>query len=47
MNLYGLTKKEYIDLLKECKMCTKKWTKSKMKKFHERRLDIIKKSEQK
>lgn len=26
MNTYGLTKEEYISLLKECGMCTKKWT---------------------
>lgn len=25
MNTYGLTKNEYINLLKECGMCTKKW----------------------
>lgn len=42
MNTYGLTKDEYIGLLKECCMCTKKWTSSKMKMFHEKRLEIIK-----
>lgn len=41
MNTYGLTKEEYINLLKECGMCTKKWTLSKWKKFNERRLEII------
>ena len=41
MNTFGLTKEEYISLLKECGMCTKKWTRSKLKHFHERRLDII------
>lgn len=41
MNYYGLTKKEYIKLLKECGMCTKKWTNAKLKLFHERRLQII------
>lgn len=42
MNTYGLTKNEYIDLLKECGMCTKKWTNAKIKMFHEKRLEIIK-----
>ncbi len=42
MNTYGLTKDEYIGLLKECGMCTKKWTYAKMKMFHEKRLEIIK-----
>lgn len=42
MNCYGLTKDEYIELLKECGMCTKKWTLSKVKQFHKRRLEIIK-----
>lgn len=42
MNTYGLTKDEYISLLKECGMCTKKWTYAKMKMFHEKRLEIIK-----
>ncbi len=41
INYYGLTKDEYINLLKECKMCTKKWTLSKLKRFHKRRLEII------
>lgn len=34
MNYYGLTKEEYISLLKELGMCTKKWTVSKMKAFN-------------
>lgn len=42
MNTYGLTKNEYINLLKECGMCTKKWTYAKIKMFHEKRLEIIK-----
>lgn len=41
MNTYGLTKDEYIDLLKECGMCTKKWTRSKKKDFDKKRLEII------
>jgi len=41
MNYYGLTKDEYIELLKECGMCTKKWSLSKVKQFHKRRLEII------
>lgn len=43
--MYGLTKDEYIDLLKECSMCTKKWTYAKIKMFNEKRLEIIKKIE--
>ena len=35
MNYYGLTKEEYIGLLKECGMCTKKWTYAKQKQFDE------------
>lgn len=41
MNYYGLTKEEYINLLKECGMCTKKWTYSKWKQFNEKRLQIL------
>lgn len=41
MNTYGLTKEEYINLLKECGMCTKKWTYAKWKQFNERRLQIL------
>lgn len=41
MNTYGLTKKEYIDLLKECGMCTKKWTLSKIKMFEEKRKKLL------
>lgn len=41
-NYYGLTKKEYIGLLKECGMCTKKWTYAKQKQFDERRREILK-----
>jgi len=40
-NYYGLTKIEYINLIKECGMCTKKWTPAKMKMFNERRKEII------
>ena len=43
--MYGLIKDEYIDLLKECGMCTKKWTYAKIKMFNEKRLEIIKKIE--
>lgn len=42
MYMYGLTKDEYISLLKECNMCTKKWTYAKIKMFNEKRLEIIK-----
>ena len=45
MYMYGLTKEEYIGLLKECGMCTKKWTYAKIKMFNEKRLEIIKKIE--
>ena len=45
MYVYGLTKDEYIGLLKECGMCTKKWTYAKIKMFNEKRLEIIKKIE--
>ncbi len=41
MNYKGLTKKEYINLLKECGMCTKKWTLSKLKQFNKRRIEVI------
>ena len=41
MNTYGLTKDEYINLIKECGMCTKKWTRSKLKDFNKKRLEII------
>ena len=37
----GLTKEEYIGLLKECGMCTKKWTLAKKKKFAERKKELI------
>ena len=47
MNTYGLTKDEYIMLLKECGMCTKKWTLSKMKEFDKKRLQIIKSKQKK
>ena len=40
-NYYGLTKEEYIGLLKECGMCTKKWTYAKQKQFDERRKEIL------
>lgn len=42
MYMYGLTKDEYIGLLKECGMCTKKWTYAKIKMFNEKRLELIK-----
>ena len=41
MNTYGLTKEEYISLLKECGMCTKKWTIAKWKTFNEKRLELL------
>ena len=41
MNYCGLTKEEYINLLKELGMCTKKWTYAKMIAFNKRRLEII------
>ena len=37
----GLTKQEYKDLLKECGMCTKRWTRSKLKQFKKRKKEII------
>ncbi len=43
MYCYGLTKEEYISLLKECGMCTKKWTISKLKEFNKKRIDLINK----
>ena len=43
MYRYGLTKEEYISLLKECGMCTKKWTLSKLKEFHKKRVKLINK----
>lgn len=46
-NTFGLTKDEYISVLKECGMCTKKWTRSKIKMFHEKRLEIINKRKKK
>ena len=39
----GLTKEEYKELLKECNMCTKKWTLARRSKFRERRKEIIEK----
>lgn len=41
-NYYGLTKEEYIGLLKECGMCTKKWTLAKRKQFDEKRRELLK-----
>ena len=41
MYYYELTKDEYIRLLKECGMCTKKWTLSKIKQFNKRKLEVI------
>lgn len=40
-NYFGLTKDEYIGLLKECGMCTKKWTYSKMKMFDQKRKELL------
>lgn len=37
----GLTKEEYKELLKECNMCTKKWTLARRSKFRERAQEII------
>ena len=37
----GLYKQEYIELLKECSMCTKKWTYAKWKQFDTKRKEII------
>ena len=37
----GLTKEEYKSLLKECNMCTKKWTLARRSKFRERAQEII------
>lgn len=37
----GLTKEEYKSLLKECNMCTKKWTLARRSKFRERAKEII------
>ena len=41
MGYFCLTKEEYIELIKELGMTTKKWTYSKMKEFHKRRKEII------
>lgn len=41
INTYGLTKDEYIALLKEFGMDTKKWTLSKWKEFNKKRKEII------
>lgn len=41
INTYGLTKDEYISLLKEFGMDTKKWTLSKWKEFNKKRKEII------
>lgn len=41
MNYCGLTKEEYIGLLKECGMCTKKWTRSKVIQFKKKAQEII------
>ena len=43
----GLTKEEYIECIKECGMCTKKWTPAKRKLYEETRKEIIKKREKK
>lgn len=37
----GLSKEEYINLLQQCGMCTKKWTKFKVKKFEELRKSFL------
>lgn len=47
MNTYGLTKEEYISLLKECGMCTKKWTIAKWKMFNEKRLKLLRNKKKK
>ena len=39
----GLTEQEYLNLLKECGMCTKKWTLAKKIKFEEKRQELLKK----
>lgn len=39
----GLTEEEYIHILKECGMCTKKWTLAKRKMFEEKRAELIEK----
>lgn len=36
MSYLGLTKEEYINLLKLCGMCTKKWTYAKWKEFNKK-----------
>ena len=42
MNNYdGLTKEEYIGLLKECGMCTKKWTYAKRKQYDEKKKELL------
>ena len=47
MNTYGLTKEECISLLKECGMCTKKWTIAKWKMFNEKRLRLLRNKKKK
>lgn len=39
----GLTEQEYLNLLKECGMCTKKWTLAKKIKFEEKRQELLEK----
>lgn len=39
----GLTENEYLGLLKECGMCTKKWTLAKKIKFEEKRQELLEK----
>ena len=41
MEYNGLTKDEYIRLLKECNMTTQKWTPGRLKRFEERLKEII------
>ncbi len=43
----GLTRKEYIDILKECGMCTKKWTIAKLNAFKQRKYEVIAKRKRK
>jgi len=43
----SLTKEEHIGLLKECGMCTKKWTLSKRKEYAKKKSELLKKKNEK
>ena len=45
--MVSLTKEERIGLLKECGMCTKKWTLSKRKEYAKKKSELLKKKNKK